>query len=218
MMDAPFTPVFIGIIFIFHPLLGWFSVAGGVILIAITALNQFLTSKRVAEAQQTVEAAHRFAENAKRASELVRSQGMLSPVVARYMDSRTEALRKNMGAVDWTGAFSTFTKSFRLSLQSLILALGAWLVLQGQVTAGAMIAASILLGRALAPIEQIIGRWPQIARARQARASLSDFLASIPEPEGRTRLPKPEGDWTSRASPCRQTRFATDVVQCFVFH
>lgn len=192
-MDAPFTPLFIGIIFIFHPWLGWFAVGGALILIAITTLNQLLTAKRVAEAQHTVEAAHRFADNAKRASELVRSQGMLGPIVERFMDRRTEALAKNMGAVDWTGAFSTFTKSFRLSLQSLVLALGAWLVLQGEVTAGAMIAASILLGRALAPIEQIIGRWPQIIRARQARASLSEFLAAAPRPEDRTRLPRPEG-------------------------
>lgn len=193
MMDLPFTPLFLGVIFVFHPWLGWFAVAGGLILIAITTLNQVLTSKRVAEAQQTTEAAHRFAENARRAGELVRSQGMLSPVVERFVDHRTEALSKNMSAVDWTGAFSTFTKSFRLSLQSLVLALGAWLVLRGEVTAGAMIASSILLGRALAPIEQIIGRWPQIARARQARSSLAEFLSATPETAERIRLPRPEG-------------------------
>ena len=192
-MDAPFTPVFIGIIFIFHPLLGWFALAGGLILIAITTANQVLTSRKVAEAQATTEQAHRFSENARQASDLIKSQGMLAPVVARFIDRRGEALQKSMGAVDWTGAFSTFTKSFRLSLQSLVLALGAWLVLQGEITAGAMIAASILLGRALAPIEQIIGRWPQVARARQARASLSGFLKAVPQPEDRTRLPRPEG-------------------------
>ncbi|MEL7152137.1 MAG: type I secretion system permease/ATPase [Pseudomonadota bacterium] len=193
MMDAPFTPLFIGVIFIFHPWLGWFAFAGGLVLIAITALNQFLTSKRLAEAQQTVEAAHRFAENARRASELVRSQGMLNPVVSRFMGRRVDALQKNMSAVDWTGGFSTFTKAFRLSLQSLVLALGAWLVLRGEITAGAMIAASILLGRALAPIEQLIGRWPQVTRARQAKAQLSEFMSGLPEKVDRTQLPRPEG-------------------------
>ena len=192
-MDVPFTPVFVGVIFIFHPWLGWFAVIGALILIAVTTLSQVLTSGRVAEAQKTVESAHRFAENARRASEIIRSQGMLGPVVERFMDRRTSALQKNMGAVDWTGAFSTFTKAFRLSLQSFVLALGAWLVLRGEITAGAMIAASILLGRALAPIEQLIGRWPQIARARQARASLTTFLADNPAPEPRTRLPRPRG-------------------------
>ena len=192
-MDAPFTPVFIVVIFIFHSWLGWFALAGGLFLIAITVLNQVLTSKRVSEAQIAAEGAHRFAENSKQASELIRTQGMLEPVTERWMGHRTKALKLNMTAVDWTGAFSTFTKSFRLSLQSLMLALGAWLVLQGELTAGAMIAGSILLGRALAPIEQIIGRWPQIARARQGRRSLETFLDQNEETQEKTRLPRPEG-------------------------
>lgn len=193
LMDAPFTPLFVAVIFVFHPWLGWFAVAGGLFLIAITTLNQVLTAKRVAASMHAVEEAHRYADNARRASELIRSQGMLAPVVSRFLDRRTEALRQNMAAVDWTGAFSTFTKSFRLALQSFVLALGAWLVLRGEITAGAMIAASILLGRALAPIEQIIGRWPQITRSRQARASLTKFLEETPDVPERTRLPRPEG-------------------------
>ncbi len=192
-LDAPFTPLFVAVIFVFHPWLGWFAIAGALVLISITLLNQILTSKRVALSQKTLEEAHRFAENARLASDLVRSQGMLGPVTERFMEHRVEALRANMSAVDWTGAFSTFTKSFRLALQSLVLALGAWLVLRGEMTAGAMIAASILLGRALSPIEQIIARWPQISRARQGRAALSRLLADpLPHP-ARTRLPRPEG-------------------------
>ena len=191
-MDAPFTPIFIAVIFIFHPWLGWFALVGGLVLICITILNQVLTSKRVGEAQRTTETAHRFAENARQASELIRSQGMVDPVTTRWLDRRSAGLHQTMSAVDWTGAFSTFTKSFRLSLQSLVLALGAWLVLGGELTAGAMIAASILLGRALAPIEQIIGRWPQIARSRQGWKSLQKFLSEHPPLPERTRLPRPE--------------------------
>ncbi|MEQ9038311.1 MAG: type I secretion system permease/ATPase [Silicimonas sp.] len=193
LMDAPFTPVFITAIFIFHPWLGWLATLGGAFLVAVTALNQALTSRRVAEAQAAAEQAHRFAENARQASELIRSQGMLTPVTERWMDGRADALRMSMSAVDWTGAFSTFTRSFRLALQSLVLALGAWLVLKGELTAGAMIAASILLGRALAPVEQIIGRWPQIARARQGRRALARFLSQPGAAEVQTRLPRPEG-------------------------
>ena len=192
-MDAPFTPLFIAVIFIFHPLLGWFALGGGLVLIFITLLSQWLTSKRVAEAQGRMEIANRFGENARRASELIRSQGMSKPVTERWMTHRMTALQENMTAVDWTGAFSTFTKSFRLSLQSLVLALGAWLVLRGELSAGAMIAGSILLGRALAPIEQIIGRWPQIARARQGWASLRRFWDDMPDTPERTKLPRPEG-------------------------
>ena len=193
LMDAPFTPLFIGVIFVFHAWLGWFALAGGLVLIAVTLISQILTSHRVAEAQKATESALRFGENARRASELIRSQGMLGPVTSRWMTKRVTALQENMYAVDWTGAFTTFTKSFRLSLQSLVLALGAWLVLRGELTAGAMIAGSILLGRALAPIEQIIGRWPQIARARQGWQSLGTFLGNLPETPQRTRLPRPDG-------------------------
>ena len=192
-MDAPFTPLFIGVIFVFHAWLGWFALVGGLILVAITVLNQVLTAKRVGKAQQTAETAHRFAENARRASELIQSQGMLAPVTERWMQRRVSALQENMVAVDWTGAFSTFTKAFRLSLQSLVLALGAWLVLRGELTAGAMIAGSILLGRALAPIEQIIGRWPQVTRARQGWQSLKTLFGDMPGEQQRTRLPRPEG-------------------------
>ncbi|MEM7719204.1 MAG: type I secretion system permease/ATPase [Pseudomonadota bacterium] len=193
LMDLPFTPLFIGVIFAFHTWLGLFALAGGVLLICITILNQALTSQRVAQAQSTGEATYKFAENARAAAELIRSQGMLDAVTDRWQEGRTHALRQNMVAVDWTGAFSTFTQAFRLALQSLVLALGAWLVLKGDMTAGAMIAGSILLGRALAPIEQIIGRWPQIARARSGWRDLMAFLESAEEPVDRTRLPRPNG-------------------------
>lgn len=193
LMDVPFTPLFLGAIFIFHPYLGLFALVGGLTLIGITTLNQVLTSRRVSDAQRASERAHGFAENARQASELIRSQGMTEAVSQRWYRYRQDALAQSMTAVDWTSVFSTFTKSLRLALQSLILALGAWLVLGGQLTAGAMIAASILLGRALAPIEQILGRWPQIARARQGRASLRAFLSKSPMPQVRTQLPKPPG-------------------------
>lgn len=192
MMDIPFTPLFMGVIFIFHPLLGWFAIAGAGVLIVVTALSQLLTVRRVAEARQSGQVAQRFAETARHASDLIRCQGMLGPVADRWVAMRRDALSENMSAVDWTGAFSTFTKAFRLALQSLVLALGAYLVLQAEITAGAMIAGSILLGRALAPIEQVIGRWPQIIQARQSWRALSTLLAEEEEIVSRTALPRPE--------------------------
>ena len=192
-MDLPFAPLFIGVIFVFHPWLGIFALTGGLILIAVAIINQVMTAKRVAEAQKRGETANRFAENARNATELIRSQGMLKPVTERWMSHRITALTDNMSAVDWTSAFTTFTKAFRMALQSLVLALGAYLVLRGEMTAGAMIAGSILLGRALAPIEQVIGRWPQITRARQGWKSLQTLLSDVAEEPQRTKLPRPEG-------------------------
>lgn len=193
LMDLPFTPVFIAVIFVFHPWLGYFACIGSAILIGITLLNQLLTSQRVAEAQATGEAAHQFGENARIAAELVRSQGMMDVMTDRWIEGRGKALDQTMTAVDLTGAFSTFTRAVRLALQSLVLALGAWLVLRNDLTAGAMIATSILLGRALAPIEQIIGRWPQISRARSGWRQLTAFLDDTEKPQVQTRLPRPSG-------------------------
>ena len=193
LMDLPFTPLFIAVIFVFHSWLGVFALTGGLLLVVITLVNQLLTSQRLAMAQAAGEPTHRFGQNARDAGELIRSQGMIDPVTDRWIDGRMHALQQNMRAVDWTGAFSSFTKAFRLSLQSMVLALGAWLVLRGDLTAGAMIAASILLGRALAPIEQVIGRWPQIARARSGWKTLKDLLDTIEDAPERTRLPRPSG-------------------------
>jgi ATP-binding cassette subfamily C protein len=118
---------------------------------------------------------------------------MLASMADRYMQLRQSALSRSMMAIDWAVAFSTLTRAFRLSLQSLMLALGAWLVLQTEITAGAMIAASILLGRALAPLEQLIARWPQVIRAWEAHKNLREFLVNSGGTIKRTQLPKPVG-------------------------
>ncbi len=192
LLDAPFTPLFTAAIFIFHPLLGWLSLAGGISLIALTALNQALTFQRTRAAQQFSEHAQQFADSAVRSAELIRSQGMVDSVSLRWTEKRHAALEKTISALDWTTAFSTFTKAFRLTLQSLILALGAWLVLSGELTAGAMIAASVLLGRALAPVEQILARWPQLQRALEGWKHLSNALAGEFASQSKTTLPRPD--------------------------
>jgi ATP-binding cassette subfamily C protein len=192
LFDVPFTPLFMATIFLLHPILGWFSLGGAALLVLITFLNRWTTKTQLEEAQVAQEEAKRFSDNARQASEVIRAQGMLPAVAARWSGRRREALGAAMRAADRTGTYGSVSKGLRLFLQSLILAVGAWLVLEGQVTAGAMIAASILMGRALAPIEQLIGRWPQIERARSGLKSLNAFLASVPEPASRTALPRPE--------------------------
>ena len=190
-MDIPWTPVFIAAIFIFHPMLGWLAVAGGTTLIILALLNQLLTHRKVAMAQSASARANAFSEQARQASEVVRSQGMHSDGSLRWMGQRIDALRQTIKASDWTGSFTALTKSLRLFLQSAMLAVGAYYVHQGELTAGAMIAGSILLGRALAPIEQSIGQWPMIERARTSWSSLSQFLDAVPPEEPRTKLPQP---------------------------
>lgn len=191
LFDAPWTPFFIAAIFIFHPMLGWLAVFGGVLLIVITMLNAFLTRRKTLEAQIASGQASAFAEQVRRSAEVVRSQGMGTSVSARWHSKRDRALDETIRSSDWTGLFTALTKSFRLFLQSAMLALGAYLTLKGEMTGGAMIAGSILLGRALTPIEQSIGQWSTVQHARGAWAALTELLQTTP-PEPQTHaLPPP---------------------------
>ncbi len=190
-MDAPWTPLFLAAIFIFHPMLGWFALAGATLLIILTLLNQVVTANMVRQAQATEQKAQIFAGQVQNGSELVRSQGMVPVMTQRYMRWRNNALQSAIRANDWTGSFSSFSKSFRLFLQSAILGLGAYLVLRGEMTAGAMIAGSILLGRALAPVEQLLGQWPILQRASAGWKGLGEYLSRVPQPVSRTALPEP---------------------------
>ncbi|MHA3979546.1 type I secretion system permease/ATPase [Halovulum sp. GXIMD14794] len=189
--DIPWTPIFILAIFVFHPMLGWLAVTGGLILVGVTLINQLTTSKPVREATIAQAQADAFAEGVREEAELIQGLGMRPAVLRRWKQTRDRALAEQISSSDKTGTFSSITKTFRFFLQSAMLALGAYLVLQGEMTAGAMIAGSILMGRALAPIEQAIGGWPLFQRARQGWGSLKELLAKtpvIPEP---TKLPEP---------------------------
>jgi PrtD family type I secretion system ABC transporter len=192
LMDLPWTPVFLGAIFIFHPYLGWLAVAGGGFIVSLTVANQLITHRTVRESQISSERAHTFAGEARMGVEIVRSQGMFGAVVERLTLKRAVARSQSLFASDWTGSFSSLIKSGRLFLQSAMLALGAYLVLQGEMTAGAMIAGSLLLGRALAPVEQIMGQWPILQRARSGRKALANLLAMSPIVKPRTKLPVPK--------------------------
>lgn len=191
LIDIPWTPIFILAIFVFHTQLGWLALGGGVILIAIAIANQFWTFRPVGNANQKAQESDALAEALRSQGEVVRGMGMEEAALNRWQRLRNTALAAQMQSSDLTGSFSILSKTLRFFLQSLILALGAYLVLQGEVTAGAMIAASIMLGRALAPVEQTIAQWPLILRARYGWRGLAAFLGQVPSPVERTRLPKP---------------------------
>ncbi|MEM9576707.1 MAG: type I secretion system permease/ATPase [Pseudomonadota bacterium] len=192
--DLPWTPLFVAAIFIFHPMLGWLAVGGATILLVVAVLNQVLTARKTALAGGKTSAAQLFSRRAEDRSEYIWAQGMQQAALDRFERTQNEALDLSMKANDWTGSFSSFTKSFRLFLQSAMLAMGAWLVLQQELTPGAMIAGSILLGRALAPVDLAVGQWQMVQRARHAWSNIKTLLAHIPEPEKLTELPVPEGN------------------------
>jgi len=192
--DIPWTPVFVLAIFVFHPWLGYLAVGGGTLLIALTFLNQLMTKRIVAGAGLATARADLFAENVRREAELVQSLGMRSAVYERWMQQRNLSLAKSLSSSDFTGTFLSASKALRLFLQSAMLGVGAYLVLKGQMTAGAMVAGSILLGRALAPVEQAIAQWPLVLRAQSGWSRLSELLEKSPVEIPRTPLPVPRAN------------------------
>lgn len=193
LMDLPWSPLFFAIIFVFHPWLGALALFGAGLLVTAALMNQLLTGHRIAQARQKTAEADQFSVQAHAGSEIVQGLGMAAAVEARWREKRREAMSLSLKSADWTGSFSAFARAFRLLLQSAILAAGAYLVLQNEITAGAMIAASIILGRALAPIEQSLSGWPLVQRARSGWASLVSLFETVPQPDARTSLPRPEG-------------------------
>ena len=190
--DAPWAPVFIAAIFVFHPWLGVLALGGGVVIVGLSLLNQRATERPLRAANLASHAAERQAENLKQDSELVQSLGMAAAAFARLKTRRDAALDAGLAASDASGRYSVSIKTFRLFLQSAMLGLAAWLVLQQELSAGAMIAASILMGRALQPVEQAVSQWAVVTRARQAKARLSGLLTAVPPLVSRTELPRPK--------------------------
>ncbi|HMQ93765.1 MAG TPA: type I secretion system permease/ATPase [Amaricoccus sp.] len=189
--DMPWAPVFIALIYSFHPWLGHLSLIGGAILVVITLLNQWLTRKPEAEANAAMMDGDGFAETIRQQGDMIQALGMRGAVQARWQTLRNRALAAQLTSTDRVSQFSTLSKTFRFFLQSAVLGLGAYLVLQGEMSAGMMIAASILLGRALAPVEQAIGGWPLVQRARRGWAQLKTLLEQTPDLATPTALPRP---------------------------
>ncbi|MEM7446082.1 MAG: type I secretion system permease/ATPase [Pseudomonadota bacterium] len=191
LFDIPWTPIFLIGISIFHPWLGALAVAGGSILILLTVLNQLSTRTAAVKSAAASYRSDRYSENLKAEAETIRSLGMQTNAFEKWQVARSQALQQSVRAQDLGGSFTTATKTFRLFLQSTMLALGAYLVLLGQVTPGVMIAGSILLGRALAPVEQVVNQWSTIQRARRGWDNLVDLLSEVPKEVVRVELPRP---------------------------
>lgn len=191
--DAPWTPAFMALLFLFHWSLGTLAVACAVILAGIALWNQARTRRVQADAGAAGERALHFAEQLRAGAETVRGLGMRETVLSRVAGARHDALDRAMDASDRSGAFSVASRTMRLYLQSMMLGLGAWLAIRGEITPGVMIAASILLGRALAPLDLAIGQWPALQQALRARRSLAALLAETPEEIPPMALPATKG-------------------------
>ncbi len=189
--DMPWTPVFLAGIWIFHPWLAILALSGGALLVLIALANQMTTRQAAGDASRMAMQADAIATQIRAEADMVQAMGMQNAVFDRWQIARGAALNSQIDASDLTITFTSMAKAFRLFLQSAMLGLGAFLVLQNQMTAGAMIAGSILLGRALSPIEQVVGQWAMVQRARQGWAALATVLKDVPPAAPRTALPRP---------------------------
>ncbi|MCQ0971274.1 type I secretion system permease/ATPase [Paracoccus sp. TK19116] len=194
LFDLPWAPLFLAAVYIFHPLLGVVATAGGAILVFTTFLNQWMNRSPLQQSAMAGQAADRMSDMYRDEGELIGSLGMRGATFARWRQARDKATREALTGTDRASAFTVFSRTFRLFLQSAMLAAGAWLVLQQELTPGAMIASSILMGRALAPVEQVVGGWALAQRAQDGWTRMAGLLSRrLPEPP-RTPLPRPAAD------------------------
>ncbi|WP_246658457.1 ABC transporter transmembrane domain-containing protein, partial [Rhizobium sp. FKY42] len=156
--DIPWLPLYLAILFLFHAYLGWLAVAGALILVALTLSSEVILRRPMKDLAQLSGARSEFLEAGRRNAEALHAMGMRSSYAARWRETNAHYLDEQLQTNDAIGSFSVVSKIFRLALQSAVLALGAWLTIKQLASPGAMIAASILTSRALAPIEQAIGQ------------------------------------------------------------
>ncbi len=191
--DAPWAPLFLGAIFFFHWSLGLLAITGGLVLFTVAILNERRAREPLGASAEASARSEGFAETLRREGETIQGLGMRSAAVGRWEKLREASLTAQIAAADATSGYSVTSKTLRFYLQSAMLALGALLAIQGLITPGVMIAASILMGRALAPVEQAIGQWAVMQRAFKGWSSLKELLTTTPPPARPTPLPAPKG-------------------------
>lgn len=193
LLDLPFAPMFIALIFLIHPLLGYVTVAGAVTLMALALLNDRLTfGEQRRSSLQTISGSV-FSQSVIRNAEVIRAMGMFRPSIAKWKESQTGSLRSQDRIETTNSSFLGMTRFVRLLLQVAILGLGAYLVLADEMTAGMIFAASIISSRAFAPIEQAIGGWSSVSKARLALRRIAVLFETTRPAPSRTKLPQPEG-------------------------
>ncbi|SDX73166.1 ATP-binding cassette, subfamily C, EexD [Allochromatium warmingii] len=194
--DAPWAPVYLAVLFIMHPLLGWIAVGGALILVCLAIANELTTRKPLAKANTLAVANNNFLQGNLRNSEALDAMGMLPQVRQRWLARHVEVLQLQALASDRAGVLTNISKILRMMLQSLAIGVGAYLAIQNITTPGVMIAGSILMGRALAPIDMLIGTWKGFLSARTSYGRLHGLLQTVPARPLNMRLPDPVGRMT----------------------
>ncbi|TWT01668.1 type I secretion system permease/ATPase [Reyranella sp. CPCC 100927] len=218
--DIPWVPLYLGLCFMFHPLIGWIALCGSALLFGVTLLNNALTAKYLKRANADSMSLSRHTEAVSRNAEVIDSMGMASAVRRRWEEQGARVAADQLKASDTTGVVLALSKFVRVAIQVACLGVGAFLALQNEITGGAMVASSIIMGRALQPVEQMIGTWRQVVSARQSYQRLNAHLsqprlrpAGIPLPEPKGRLAVDRLNYTfpgSRVSMIKSVSFSLE--------
>ncbi|MEO9299912.1 type I secretion system permease/ATPase [Devosia alba] len=190
-LDLPWMPVYIGICFLFHFWIGVTALAGTIIMVALTLITDLSARRPARQAMEQGLLRAGLTENARRSAETIRAMGMERAIAGRWRDINGSYLAAGRTSGDLAGSMSGLSRAVRQGLQSAILAVGAFLVIEQQASAGVMIAASIMMGRAMAPVDSAIGQWKAFVAARQGWARLKKLMPSFIDDQTRLALPTP---------------------------
>ncbi|MFK5980620.1 MAG: type I secretion system permease/ATPase [Rhizobiaceae bacterium] len=193
LFDLPWVPFYLAIVYMLHFQLGLLATASAIVVVILTIVNDLYTKKLIAESSQAEFQDHDFSELSNRNAEAIVAMGMIKNITNHWQTIRKRGLVAGQKASSWTDAISVATKTIRMLLQSSMLALGAYLAIFQEITPGTMIAASILSGRALAPIDMAVGSWKNFIRARHAFSRLKESLAHLGIQPDTVQLPDPKG-------------------------
>ncbi|MGH6768240.1 MAG: type I secretion system permease/ATPase, partial [Xanthobacteraceae bacterium] len=193
LFDIPWTPIFLGILFFIDPLLGVVATGGGLLLLGLAILNDRATRPHLTRASGSAVQTYAFADDLVRHADVVRAMSMQQPLIAKWRLGRNGTLALQGRASDITAGLTASTRFCRMFLQAMILAVGATLVLDHRIVPATIFAASVIMARALAPIEQAITAWRQFGAAGEAALRMRRLLHQQPAPPVRTRLGEPSG-------------------------
>lgn len=192
-LDMPWVPIYLAVIFGMHWMLGAASLVAAATIFTVAVLTEILTRKPIQEATRAQVKASLISDESRRNTEALHALGMLGTVRTRWREVQQKALDEHTAGSDIGGALSGMSRVLRLMIQSGILALGAYLAIYREISPGMMIAASIIMSRALAPVEQAVANWQQFLSARKALERLNTILESVPPEAPRMQLPRPTG-------------------------
>lgn len=216
LFDLPWVPLYLGVLFMVHPWLGWLTIAGSAIVAGLAWLGHHLSQGLLTRSLTDDAVARDFAERSQRSADMITAMGMQASVSTRWRSLHDAGLAAGQRAGNPGEMIGATSRAFRMLMQSAILTLGAYLVIQGEMSGGMIIASSILTGRALGPVDQVIGQWRAIGKALESHRRLQAFFGHEPQKRCVMALPEPSGQISVKGLvkllPLRAGEHATGIA------